>query len=189
MKVSPRALPQNESSLPSGESKESTYTTGEMARLSSNTLRTVRFYEEAGILTPIGRTEGGHRVFKKSELDRLKLVSDMREAGLSLDDIREILAAKRLASSADVAAGKATELLTKCVERLRTKVEILSRLARDLEETVECASHCRNCKAPQLFPDGCGQCETLERPLPRGMRVLWDVKGAPEPTKVAVPEE
>src|SRR5260221_5999883 len=60
------------------------YTTGEMARLSNNTLRTVRFYEEAGILRPVGRTEGGHRLFERPELDRLLLVSDLREAGMSL---------------------------------------------------------------------------------------------------------
>lgn len=38
-------------------------TTGEMARQSSNTLRTVRFYEEEGILRPVRRTDGGHRLF------------------------------------------------------------------------------------------------------------------------------
>src|SRR5512135_1014731 len=53
------------------------YTTGEMARLSDNTLRTVRFYEEAGIIRPVGRTEGGHRLFERAELDRLLLVSDL----------------------------------------------------------------------------------------------------------------
>ena len=46
-----------------------TLTTGEMARLSKTTLRTVRFYEEAGILAPIGRTEGGHRVFERAQLE------------------------------------------------------------------------------------------------------------------------
>src|SRR5690348_9179110 len=60
-------------------------TTGEMARLSNSTLRTVRFYEEEGILRPARRTEGGHRLFERTELDRLMLVTDMRMAGLSLD--------------------------------------------------------------------------------------------------------
>ena len=36
-----------------------------MARLSMSTLRTVRFYEEEGILRPIARTDGGHRLFER----------------------------------------------------------------------------------------------------------------------------
>src|SRR5258708_38990334 len=75
------------------------YTTGEMARLSNNTLRTVRFYEEAGILRPVGRTEGGHRLFERPELDRLRLVSDLREAGMSLEEIRTLLDARDKAPS------------------------------------------------------------------------------------------
>ena len=59
-------------------------TTGDMARKSGSTLRTVRFYEEAGILKPTQRTEGGHRLFEASELDKLRLVSDLRSAGFSL---------------------------------------------------------------------------------------------------------
>ena len=74
-------------------------TTGEMARLSNSTLRTVRFYEEEGILRPARRTEGGHRLFERSELDRLMLVTDMRMAGLSLDDIKAILEVKKAAST------------------------------------------------------------------------------------------
>ena len=153
------------------------YTTGEMARLSNNTLRTVRFYEEAGILTPIGRTDGGHRLFRRCELDRLMLVSELREAGLSLEDIRVILDAKLAAKSAGVAAETAATLLKACVERLHKKVAVLTQLTTDLEETVACAERCRACTSPELFPDRCGNCETLRaaEPLPRAMRVVWSV--------------
>ena len=43
-----------------------------MARLTGNTLRTVRFYEEAGILRPDRRSAGGHRLFSQHELERLQ---------------------------------------------------------------------------------------------------------------------
>lgn len=159
------------------------YTTGEMARLSNNTLRTVRFYEEAGILTPIGRTDGGHRVFKRSELDRLMLVSELREAGLSLEEIRVILDAKHAAKSAGAAADAAAVLLRGCIEGLHKKVAVLSKLTHDLEETLACTARCRACTSPELFPDRCGSCETLRatEPLPRAMRVVWSV-GADAPS-------
>ncbi len=167
------------------------YTTGEMARLSNNTLRTVRFYEEAGILTPIGRTDGGHRLFRRSELDRLMLVSELREAGLSLEDIRVILDAKLGANSAGAASEAAGKLLRSCVDRLHKKVAVLTQLTTDLEATLACADRCRTCTSPELFPNRCGTCETLRaaEPLPRAMRVVWGVPNVGENAQNAVQEE
>src|SRR3954470_10124834 len=103
-------------------------TTGEMARCSNNTLRTVRFYEEEGILRPARRTEGGHRLFEKSELDRLMLVTDMRMAGLSLDEIKQILEVKQSGTTASGCAKEATRILSTRIEDLRDKLMVLTRL-------------------------------------------------------------
>lgn len=167
---------------------EKCFTTGEMARLSNNTLRTVRFYEEAGILSPLRRTEGGHRLFDQRELDRLMLVTDMRAAGLSLEQIRELLEAKRRARSGGEAAKQATLALEGHLEALREKLAMLSRLHDDLAETVEVAAGCLDCPEDaagaagpgRLFPDRCGECGKLtERgSLPRGMQILWSVRGS-----------
>lgn len=155
-----------------------TYTTGEMARLSKNTLRTVRFYEEAGILHPIGRTEGGHRVFEKSQLERLLWITDMREAGMSLEQIRDLLDMKQKAASGGDAARKATEALRVHIEELRSKIDVLARLSDDLAQTIEAANACLACEDATLFPKQCGECGRLNAngPVPRAMRVLWGVR-------------
>src|SRR5690606_25219830 len=93
------------------EDRQELFTTGDMARITNTTLRTVRFYEEAGILRPARRTEGGHRLFVREELERLRLASDMREAGLSLDDIRSLLELKSKATTGGEAARLATAAL------------------------------------------------------------------------------
>src|ERR1044071_5476786 len=98
-----------------------------MARCSNNTLRTVRFYEEEGILRPARRTDGGHRLFEKTELDRLMLVTDMRMAGLSLDEIKHVLAAKQSCQSGSDAARQATRILSLRIEELRDKLLVLTR--------------------------------------------------------------
>lgn len=160
------------------EAEPDTYTTGEMARLSKSTLRTVRFYEEAGILTPIGRTDGGHRVFERSQLDRLMLVTDMREAGMSLEQIRSLLEAKQRAASGGAAALEASRAVRGHLEELRAKIEVLERLATDLASTIESAQNCVECKDVDLFPNQCGECGRLTRggqAVPRAMRVLWGV--------------
>lgn len=158
------------------------FTTGEMARLTSNTLRTVRFYEEAGILQPVGRTEGGHRLFERAQLDRLLLVSDMREAGFSLDEIRSLLETKSRASSGAEAASEATLVLKGRMQQLRAKIEVLTRLHEDLAKTVEAAGACLDCESGEFFPDRCGECTRMDpsSQAPRGMRVLWSIQHRPQ---------
>jgi DNA-binding transcriptional MerR regulator len=150
------------------------YTTGEMARISGTTLRTVRFYEEAGILKPVGRTDGGHRLFRQSELDRLMLVSDMREAGMNLDEIRVLLETKSRARSGADAAKEAQTALTATVARLKEKIAAMSRLEADLSQTIACTNACRDCGDQQLFPDHCAQCERMQCERMQGERMQGD---------------
>jgi DNA-binding transcriptional MerR regulator len=152
-------------------------TTGEMARLSNSTLRTVRFYEEEGILRPARRTDGGHRLFERTELDRLMLVSDLRMAGLSLDDIKAILEVKRAAASGSAAAESAIKVLGARIAELKEKLTVLNRLRDDLEETSRIVSSCLACQNETSFPDGCAKCSvmTAHPALPRSVRVLWSV--------------
>jgi DNA-binding transcriptional MerR regulator len=156
-------------------------TTGEMARCSNNTLRTVRFYEEEGILRPARRTDGGHRLFQRSELDRLVLVTDMRLAGLSLDEIKQILEVKQSSASGSAAARQATQVLSGRIEELREKLLVLTRLREDLAATTDIMTACVDCHEPQ-FPTSCATCTVMTSPatLPRSMRVLWSASATPK---------
>jgi DNA-binding transcriptional MerR regulator len=163
---------------PAGEDGNTLLTTGEMARCSNNTLRTVRFYEEEGILRPARRTEGGHRLFEKSELDRLMLVTDMRMAGLSLDEIKQILEVKQSAASGGEAARQATRILSLRIEDLHEKLLVLTRLREDLTATSDIMSACMDCHDAK-FPHSCDSCSVMasQSSLPRSMRVLWSAQG------------
>jgi DNA-binding transcriptional MerR regulator len=68
-----------------------TYSIGEAARLSGMSVRKLRFYSDQGLLPPAGRTESGYRVFTGAELVRLDLIRCLRDAGIGLDVIREVL--------------------------------------------------------------------------------------------------
>ena len=149
-------------------------TTGEMARRSNNTLRAVRFYEEEGILRPAKRTDGGHRLFDESELDRLMLVSDLRSLGLSLDEIKAVLDLKRAGATPAEASKEALSVISRRLDELKGRLASLTRLRDDLERTADVMSACVHCK-DAAFPSGCAKCATVgdTRDLPRGMRVLW----------------
>ncbi len=70
----------------------SRYTTGEIAKLCSVTVRTVQYYDTRGILVPSELTEGGRRLYSEDDLSRMKIICFLRDMDLSIDTIGQLLA-------------------------------------------------------------------------------------------------
>lgn len=70
----------------------SKYTTGELAKLCGITVRTVQYYDTRGILTPSELSEGGRRLYSEEDAKRMKIICFLRELGLSIDTISQLLA-------------------------------------------------------------------------------------------------
>jgi DNA-binding transcriptional MerR regulator len=157
--------------------KDGLLTTGDMARLSNSTLRTVRFYEEEDILHPVQRSEGGHRLFDPLELDKLLLVTDMRAAGLSLEEIKAILVLRRTSKSGAQASRQASEFLEAQTESMRKKISVLLRLQEDFALATRIFAGCKHCENEDAYPSRCELCGVMDKPsaLPRTVRVLWNV--------------
>lgn len=66
---------------------------GEVAERTGLSLRTIRYYEEVGLVTPSARSQGGFRLYVESDVARLMLVKQMKPLGFQLDEMRELLAA------------------------------------------------------------------------------------------------
>ena len=69
----------------------SKYTTGEIAKLCGVTVRTVQYYDTRGVLVPTELTEGGRRLYSEDDLKRMKIICFLRELGLSIDSISQLL--------------------------------------------------------------------------------------------------
>jgi DNA-binding transcriptional MerR regulator len=69
------------------------YSTGRFAQRASVSVRTLRFYDRAGLLVPSERTEAGYRMYTDEDLPRLQQVLALKFLGLSLDEIKRCLAA------------------------------------------------------------------------------------------------
>jgi DNA-binding transcriptional MerR regulator len=153
-------------------------TTGDMARLSQSTVRTVRFYEECGVLEPAQRSEGGHRLFPTTELDKLLFVLDMRGAGLSLEEIKSILGLKSEFPSGARASDQACQVLRDHIAAMEQKISALTRLSQDFTRAAGILAGCRSCDGDPRFPASCSKCEVMDSPdeLPRAVRVLWGVE-------------
>ncbi len=148
--------------------------TGDLARACETTLRTVRFYEETGLVEPSSRSEGGHRMYDPAQREKLQLVMDLREAGLSIQDIKDLFALKARCGSATEASQRMTATLEARVGELQRKITVLRRLRDELSSMVSVVRECSSCDQKQSFTQQCGGCDVMEREdLPRAMRLLW----------------
>ena len=64
---------------------------GELAEKTGLSLRTIRHYDEIGLLKASGRTEGGFRLYTQEDLSRLLLIRRMKPLGFSLEEMIELL--------------------------------------------------------------------------------------------------
>ncbi|MET8941493.1 MerR family transcriptional regulator [Streptomyces rubiginosohelvolus] len=116
---------------------------GEVAARTELSLRTIRHYEETGLVTPSARSQGGFRLYTETDVARLMVIRRMKPLGFTLDQMRDLLdATDRLDADAALGAAEREALLERVrayqreaaaqVEKLRVQ---LSR-AEDFEGTL-----------------------------------------------------
>lgn len=76
----------------------SKYTTGELAKLCDVTVRTVQYYDSRGILIPSELSEGGRRLYSDHDLRRMRAICFLRELGLPINSISQLLSEEDPAS-------------------------------------------------------------------------------------------
>jgi DNA-binding transcriptional MerR regulator len=118
---------------------------GEVAERLEVSPRTVKYYEELGLVEPGERSAGGFRLYGSREIERLERILQMKSIGYSLAAIRELLAARDRAREADrvtvlgTAAEhlrgrerEASERVLKIREDLRRAESLREELGRDI---------------------------------------------------------
>jgi DNA-binding transcriptional MerR regulator len=88
---------------------EPTMQIGEVAERIGLSLRTIRYYEEVGLITPSARSQGGFRLYTEHDASRLQLVKDMKPLGFSLDEMRDLLGVLDRLDGVDEASPSASE--------------------------------------------------------------------------------
>ncbi|MFJ5034669.1 MerR family transcriptional regulator [Streptomyces sp. NPDC088560] len=102
-------------------------TIGELARATGLTVRTIRYWSDEGVLTPVTRSPGGYRLYDSEGVARLELIRTLRELGLGLADVRRVLAGER--TVAEVAAAHVAALDAQ-IRALKVTRAVLSTVAR-----------------------------------------------------------
>ncbi len=110
--------------------RRNTLQIGEVAERVGLSLRTVRYYEEAGLLVPAGRTPGGFRLYNDDAVSRLLVIRKMKPLGFTLDEMRSLLAVRDELADPELTPERRAELR----ERLRTWVALAEEKLATLRE-------------------------------------------------------
>ena len=109
--------------------EQSLYTIEQVATRTGFTKRTLRYYEEVGLLLPTGRTEGNYRRYNEADVERLERIKNLRDLlGFSLADIREIMEAEDERGQIKVAYKQETDTTSKVAQLYRADELIRSQL-------------------------------------------------------------
>lgn len=108
---------------------------GEVAAQTGLSLRTIRYYEEVGLVTPSSRTTGGFRLYSETDVGRLRLVRRMKRVEFSLEEMKDVLGLLDLLERGDHSDAQHASLL----QRLQMYRELTDARVRALREQLEVA--------------------------------------------------
>ena len=110
---------------------------GTLAEKLEMSQRTIRYYEEIGLLNSIKRVEGGRRVYTDVDLRRLKLIKRLKIMGMTLSDMQELEAMWTFEKSNDKVLKRLLELLGNHLQRLDDRIADLDILRNEIIEYQE----------------------------------------------------
>jgi Cu(I)-responsive transcriptional regulator len=109
--------------------KHETLSIGDLAKATGTKAVTIRYYEQAGLLSPPPRTAGNYRAYGLGHLARLRFIRRCRDLGFTLDQVRDLL---HLSSREDSACAEVDRITAEHVADIEKKITDLSRLASEL---------------------------------------------------------
>jgi len=106
----------------------------EVRSLAGISARTLRYYEELGLLPGVRRRAGGRRVYGPDELERLRFISRLKALGLSLAEIKELNAVYGIAGSTRAMLARLDELLARHRADVEARIEELGGLRDEIDD-------------------------------------------------------
>ncbi|MGP4081101.1 MerR family transcriptional regulator [Pseudalkalibacillus sp. R45] len=97
---------------------------GELAELTGITVRTLRYYDQIGLLSPSYYSDSGYRLYDDRDLSRLQQILSLKDVGLSLEEIKGILSD----TNYDPA-----EVVSLQIDRLKENIRIQQKLLKELQ--------------------------------------------------------
>ncbi|UFU07538.1 MerR family transcriptional regulator [Ruania halotolerans] len=125
---------------------------GAVAEATGLSLRTIRYYEEVGLLTPTARSAGGFRLYTEADVERLRVVTGMKPLDFTLEEMRELLDVRETLGRTDLSAQDRTVALDRLAHYESATEERCNRLRRRLRTAESFIQSLREERAASAAP-------------------------------------
>lgn len=135
---------------------------GDLAAKAGVTPRTIRYYEELGIVEPEERTAGGFRLYSEAQLRRLQIVQSLKDLGFGLEHIRAFFNLKHCSESGGGLARVLVEHLAEQERRIDERIRQYSLMKEQNRRAIEILRGCFCC-AVKVVERDCHHCEVYQK--------------------------
>ena len=155
---------------------------GDFARLADTNLRTLRYYEELGLIVPASRSAGGCRYYRRTDLNRVRMIRDLQELGLHLERIRELIAVRTSSEPRELFFARVRQALEEQDRLLQCRIVALEEQRRRVVQALHKIGECRHCfHSPSIENNYCEPCATTGEVLPEHLSALYQASGGGAP--------
>ena len=134
---------------------------GELAKQTGLSIKTIRYYESRGLLEKPPRTEGGYRLYGPEEVARLQFVQRAKLLGLTLEEIRELVALAARCNEGEIVP-RLQEVLEAKLEETERKMDELSAFRENLLYYRQRAEDLKECVPTDRYCEDVSFCGCLE---------------------------
>jgi len=146
---------------------------GDLAKKAGTTMRTIRYYEQLGLIRPIGRTKGGFRLYEEEELRKLSLIKSLQLLDIPLAQVKAFFDRRQQGRSAAEIAPPIRQILQEQLTQMEQRIVQYRTMQESLRQTLEILTCCAGCPR-EPGPDVCSICPaiTSRAEIPLHMRAV-----------------
>ena len=133
---------------------------GKVAKQLGITTRTIRFYEEEGLLEPL-RSLKGTRLYSEEHVRKLRVIKELRDLGIPLDSIKSIVKIRAESTSGDQASKRVLSAFEELESAIMKKVQLLNMVLAEINSLKLAVSQCRGCTLQPTL-ENCTRCDKWE---------------------------
>jgi DNA-binding transcriptional MerR regulator len=150
---------------------------GVIAKKAGVSVRTIRYYEELGLIHPSGHSTGGFRLYGEATLKRLELIGFLKGLDLTLLEIRRIFDAGKNSVDGKESLLQLMDLLCGRLQMVSSRLDALAKMKRDLAAVIDVLGACGSCgETALLHSTCCDNCVRLRcgQNVPEMLKVLLE---------------
>jgi MerR family transcriptional regulator, Zn(II)-responsive regulator of zntA len=133
---------------------------GDLAKKAGTTLRTIRYYEQLGLIAPTSRTKGGFRLYAEEELRRLRLIKNLQLLDIPLAQVKLFFDQRRRGRVASDIAPAIRSILQRQLLEMENRIAQYRAMQESVRETIEILECCSSCSL-EPGPEVCPRCPVI----------------------------